>query len=171
MTTITMRWVQPRTGWISSLMLLCAVNLSGCSSMTKKPKLGSGDMTMTQIYDQTTGFNSAPTTTVAPGSHMNVNDPNSAVLPVPQFDDASTMAELRVQVQPTTARPVYYTGYTRNAQNEVDNLFKPLANPAVPVYVYPHLSQVGEDAVPVPGYTTSFFLYQQPYFAMPSESY
>lgn len=68
-------------------------------------------------------------------------------------------------------KPINYTGYTRDAMNEVQQLFKPLANPAIPIYVFPHVALIGDEQLLKPGFTTSFFLYKQNQFALPSEHY
>jgi conjugative transfer region lipoprotein (TIGR03751 family) len=59
------------------------------------------------------------------------------------------------------------SGYTRTAQNEINNLFQPLPNPQLVMYIYPHM--VAEDEAPIPGYTTAFYLFKQDHFAMPGE--
>lgn len=69
------------------------------------------------------------------------------------------------------AKPVNYDGYTRNAANEVNQLFKPLDNPQIPIYVYPHVALIGDEQLLKPGYTTGFFLYKQNQYALPSELY
>lgn len=68
-------------------------------------------------------------------------------------------------------RPVDYEGYTRTASNETDMLFKPLDNPSIPMYVYPHVALIGDEQLLKPGYTTAFFLYKQNQFALASERY
>ena len=68
-------------------------------------------------------------------------------------------------------KPVNYEGYTRNAANEVQNLFKPLDNPQIPIYVFPHVALIGDEQLIKPGYTTAFFLYKQNQFALASETY
>ena len=68
-------------------------------------------------------------------------------------------------------KPVHYEGYTRNASNEIQNLFKPLDNPQVPIYVFPHVALIGDEQLIKPGYTTGFFLYKQNQFALASEQY
>jgi conjugative transfer region lipoprotein (TIGR03751 family) len=69
------------------------------------------------------------------------------------------------------AKPADYEGYTRTAANEVHTLFKPLDNPSVPIFVYPHVALIGDEQLLKPGYTTAFFLYKQNQFALPSERY
>ncbi|QBS12919.1 TIGR03751 family conjugal transfer lipoprotein [Legionella geestiana] len=69
------------------------------------------------------------------------------------------------------AKPVNYAGYTRDASNEIQNLFKPLDNPQIPIYVFPHVALIGDEQLIKPGYTTGFFLYKQNQFALASERY
>lgn len=69
------------------------------------------------------------------------------------------------------AKPVNYAGYTRDASNEIQNLFKPLDNPQIPIYVFPHVALIGDEQLIKPGYTTGFFLYKQNQFALASEQY
>lgn len=57
--------------------------------------------------------------------------------------------------------------YSRTQENEIQQTFPRLPNPDLVMYVFPHLA--GTDAVPVPGYTTVFPLYQRVQYAMPGE--
>ena len=66
---------------------------------------------------------------------------------------------------------VNYEGYTRDASNEVNQLFKPLDNPQIPIYVFPHVALIGDEQLLKPGYSTGFFLYKQNQFALASEIY
>ena len=66
---------------------------------------------------------------------------------------------------------VNYQGETRTAVNETSALFKALDNPAVPIYIYPHVALIGDEQLIKPGYTTEFFLYKQNQFALASERY
>lgn len=68
-------------------------------------------------------------------------------------------------------KPVNYVGYTRDASNEIQQLFKPLDNPQIPIYVFPHVAMIGDEQLLKPGYTTGFFLYKQNQFALASERY
>ncbi len=56
---------------------------------------------------------------------------------------------------------------TRSTQNEINNLFPRLPDPELVMYVYPHF--VGNDQLPVPGYSTAFSMYDKVYYAMPGE--
>lgn len=70
-----------------------------------------------------------------------------------------------------SAKAVNYAGYTRDASNEINHLFKPLENPQIPIYVFPHVALINDEQLLKPGYTTAFFLYKQNQFALPSELY
>ena len=58
-------------------------------------------------------------------------------------------------------------GYTRKAHNEIDTIFPRLPNPTLVVYIYPHLA--GEEGLPVPGYATTFPMYERVEYALPGE--
>jgi conjugative transfer region lipoprotein (TIGR03751 family) len=68
-------------------------------------------------------------------------------------------------------RVVNYQGETRTAANETKALFKALDNPAIPIYIYPHVALIGDEQLVKPGFTTEFFLYKQNQFALASERY
>lgn len=74
-------------------------------------------------------------------------------------------------VKKRQASAVNYEGYTRTAQNEIQTLFKPLENPQIPIYVFPHVALIGDEQLLKPGFTTAFFLYKQNQWALPSERY
>lgn len=58
-------------------------------------------------------------------------------------------------------------GYTREAHNEIDTTFPRLTNPSLVMYVFPHLA--GDEQVPVPGYVTTFPMYERVEYALPGE--
>lgn len=58
-------------------------------------------------------------------------------------------------------------GYTREAATEIDTIFPRLPNPTLAMYVFPHLA--GEERVPVPGYITTFPMYERVEYALPGE--
>ncbi len=58
-------------------------------------------------------------------------------------------------------------GYTREAHNEIDTTFPRLPNPSLAMYVFPHLA--GKEQVPVPGYVTTFPMYERVEYALPGE--
>ena len=57
--------------------------------------------------------------------------------------------------------------YTRDAHTEIEAIFSRLPNPGLVMYVFPHLA--GDEQVPVPGYATTFPMYEQVEYAMPGE--
>ena len=59
------------------------------------------------------------------------------------------------------------TGYARTAHSELETVFPRLPNPTLVTYVFPHLA--GAERVPVPGYATTFPLYERVEYAAPGE--
>ena len=58
-------------------------------------------------------------------------------------------------------------GYARTAHTELETRFPRLPNPTLVMYVFPHLA--GTERVPVPGYATTFPLYERVEYALPGE--
>ena len=58
-------------------------------------------------------------------------------------------------------------GYTREAFNELDVSFPRMPNPSLVMYVFPHLA--GAQRTPVPGYATTFPLYERVEYALVGE--
>ena len=58
-------------------------------------------------------------------------------------------------------------GYSRTAHTELETIFLRLPNPTLVMYVFPHLA--GPERVPVPGYATTFTLYERVEYALPGE--
>jgi len=73
----------------------------------------------------------------------------------------------RVAARPIHDEGVDLAGYTRDAYNELNLHFPRLPNPTLVLYVYPHLA--GSARVPVPGYATTFSLYERVEYALPGE--
>jgi conjugative transfer region lipoprotein (TIGR03751 family) len=59
-----------------------------------------------------------------------------------------------------------WVGYTRDAANEIDRIFPRLPNPELVVFVFPHINGKGR---PIPGYSTTFLLYEKEEYALPGE--
>ena len=57
--------------------------------------------------------------------------------------------------------------YTRDAHNELETTFPRLPNPTLRMYVFPHLAT--DERVPVPGYVTTFPMYERVEYALPGE--
>ncbi len=58
-------------------------------------------------------------------------------------------------------------GYSRTAYTELETIFPRLPNPTLVMYVFPHLA--GAERAPVPGYATTFPLYERVEYALPGE--
>lgn len=127
-------------------ILISALELTGCATAGKDTLPEGGNMTMAQIYQHETGLSM--------DSEQDAGEASS----LPQNPLLSSV-------------PLDYVHYTLPPSNSVDALFKPLPNPEIDMYIYPHLVTENGEAEPVPGYTTAFFLYRQPYFARPNEKY
>lgn len=78
---------------------------------------------------------------------------------------SQTQGELRVPLDMTTLSQ-RESDYTRDSWRETTNLFPRLPNPDVVLYVLPHQS----GALPVPGYSTVFPLYERVHYAAPQSS-
>tara|TARA_R110002167_G_scaffold93474_6_gene250482 strand:- start:153 stop:527 length:375 start_codon:yes stop_codon:yes gene_type:complete len=123
--------------------------LTGCASVGEHTLPKGGDMTMAQIYKQTNG--------------LSVKNKGG---------QAQQYSVKEVRAKLGKMKTSDYKGYTRNATNEINNLFKPMKNPEVSMYVFPQLVETkGGTQYPMPGYSTGFFLFSSNYYAMPSEHY
>ena len=69
--------------------------------------------------------------------------------------------------RPLGDNDVDLAGYSRTAHTELETIFPRLPNPTLVMYVFPHLA--GSERVPVPGYATTFTLYDQVEYALPGE--
>jgi conjugative transfer region lipoprotein (TIGR03751 family) len=69
--------------------------------------------------------------------------------------------------RPLGDNDVDLAGYSRTAHTELETIFPRLPNPTLVMYVFPHLA--GPERVPVPGYATTFTLYERVEYALPGE--
>lgn len=51
------------------------------------------------------------------------------------------------------------------------SVFTALPNPSIDLYVFPHVTQIGDEQLIKPGYTTAFYLYKSNQYALKSERY
>lgn len=134
-----------------SLISLPVFLLSGCVSPGKNTLPQGGDMTMSQIYEKETGLAGQGTA---------------------EDQGAIGISDLRKKICASgisNAKAFKFESVTVRSSNEIKQLFGTLPNPQIPIFIYPHLVYTSDEAEPVPGYTTGFFLYKQNHFAMPSE--
>ena len=132
---------------ISVFVIVCS-SLTGCATAGKNAIPQTGDMTMADIYKQETGL----TPNALNNNHVEA------------YQDLS---DIRTEIKNQKIKPNLVSANLASGKK----LFKPLPNPEIAMYVYPHLVRQNEDFEPVPGYSTAFFLYQKNQFAMPSEVY
>ena len=125
------------------MLLLALLGLGGCATDPEKV-LPHGDATMLDIWNQQTTGSS--------------DTSSRRLLDARQTLRRPVQSPIRVNDQ---------TGYTRTAQTEIYRQFQRLPNPDLVMYVFPHLT--GSEAVPVPGYSTVFPLYQRMHYALPGE--
>lgn len=78
-----------------------------------------------------------------------------------------TALRREVAGRPVGHHDVDLAGYARTAYTELDTIFPRLPNPTLVMYVFPHLA--GVERVPVPGYATTFPLYERVEYALPGE--
>lgn len=123
------------------LFMLVTLLLSGCST-SKDEMLPPGDSTMLDMWQNKAS--SARTTTEARSVlRRGLND-----------TDLATRQSLE-------------ESYTRDAQNEIQQLFPRLPNPDMVIYIYPHMA--GNEPSPVPGYSSVFSFYSRVQYALPGE--
>ena len=129
--------------WIS--LLGVALTLMGCSTMTNREVFPPGRETVQQVYDRHFQRDSAYA-----------------------WDAARRQLTLpRASNSPTDGTAAPYDRFTRDAVRELQTLFPPLANRELAMYVFPHLATDG--LYPVPGYITTFWLYEGHPYALPGE--
>ncbi len=99
------------------------------------------------------------------------NGPSMKAIYDAHFEDmnaASTDgARAAVSSHPPSTDERTLVSYTRNSQTELDTRFPRLPNPTLVMYVFPHLA--GPSRVPVPGYSTTFPMYERDEYALPGE--
>lgn len=130
---------------VSALVILA---LAGCTT-NKEKLLTHGSATMLDVWAETT------------------SSPTGAGSIYRQLLDARATLRRPLSDAEGAANRDRHLSYTRSAENEIDRQFRRLPNPDLVMYVFAHLS--GTEAVPIPGYSTVFALYQRVHYALPGE--
>lgn len=143
---MTSRLVHPTTQWLLPVLLFAA----GCSNHQILPDTGPD---IQEVYQRHLGGQ------------------RGAPARPPTEEELHSQQEVPVQHQPVPYRPtkdgnVDLVGYTRAADNEIEQLFPLLPNPQIVIYVPPHMTAKGR---PVPGYTTVTRMYDKDEYALPGE--
>lgn len=68
--------------------------------------------------------------------------------------------------EPLPKRRLTHANLERPAQQ-----FKALVNPEVPIHVFAHVANIGDEQIIKPDYSTRFFLYKHNQYALASELY
>ncbi|TGC14773.1 TIGR03751 family conjugal transfer lipoprotein [Escherichia sp. E4385] len=123
------------------LLVLAALLLVGCST-SKDEILPPGDGTMLDLWQNKAS--SARTTT-----------------------EARSILRRGLTDAEMANRQTLEDSYTRDAQNEIQQLFPRLPNPDMVIYIYPHMA--GNEPAPVPGYSSVFSFYSRVQYALPGE--
>lgn len=71
--------------------------------------------------------------------------------------------------RPDKVKPVANPSYAK-PKHEASS-FKALPNPSIDLYVFPHVTLIGDEQLIKPGYTTAFYLYKTNQYALASELY
>lgn len=85
--------------------------------------------------------------------------------PLVEASEAATLEGLSALDRPLQHGTADLDGYVRTAQNELDIRFPLLPNPTIVLFIFPHVA----DEAPIPGYATTFKLYQKDHYALPGE--
>jgi conjugative transfer region lipoprotein (TIGR03751 family) len=143
--------------WIS-VMLMCVI-LAGCATGDKESILPQEGPTMKEVYQgHFTGRNTGI-------EHRNGEMGDLQGVTVPGVGTENRRKDNAEDKAENNAMDL--TGYTRNAHNEIQQIFPRLNNKTLILYIFPHLSR-GERH-PVPGYSTAFTFYEKTEYALPGE--
>jgi conjugative transfer region lipoprotein (TIGR03751 family) len=143
------------------IILLVSTALTGCMTPGKNIIPQGGDMTMAEIYKQETGLDS---------SDMEVAQSSQTLETQTSQTDDSINTQARnalIGELPQT----HYDGSVEEGLQSINQLYKPLPNPEIGMYVYPHLIMSDGESFVKPGITTAFFMFKDNAIAMPGEIY
>jgi conjugative transfer region lipoprotein (TIGR03751 family) len=146
--TVAMRLGSTRqiaSGPALALLAVALLALGGCAGTNKKHVLPEDGPTMLEIYER----------------HFDEMHGGSV-------EGARAKLGQPVQGRGIRSGSLDLAGYTRTAQTEIEAIFPELPNPTLVMYVFPHLT--GGERAPVPGYSTSFRMYEGAEYALPGES-
>jgi conjugative transfer region lipoprotein (TIGR03751 family) len=116
----------------------------GCSTLTNREVFPPGRETVQQVYDR----------------HFQLDSAYS-------LDVARRRLARQHLLNASGGTAASDDRFTRDAVRELQTLFPPLANRELAMYVFPHLATDG--LYPVPGYITTFWLYEGHPYALPGE--
>ncbi len=148
------------------LILISGLYLAGCAT-TKEDLLPQEGPSMLDIYeghlDRVGQGEIAPRTAQRAACRTKGDDGDES----PESQSTPGCMEHEKSTQLANRQYGELVDYTREANHEIDVLFPKLPNPTLVMFVFPHLA--GQEQMPVPGYATSFSMYEKTEFALPGE--
>lgn len=87
------------------------------------------------------------------------------------IDENEAQALRQVKRNRPQGYKTHYAGSLAEAFKTVSQEFKPLANPAIPIYITPKVVLIGDEQIIKPGFVTQFYLFKKNQFALNSEVY
>jgi conjugative transfer region lipoprotein (TIGR03751 family) len=109
---------------------------------------------------------SSVSTSSIPSSGLTVEQIYSQV----NQDNSSSLNQMKRRVK-GASRAISFQNYSNEMNTNQSKTFKALKNPMIPIYIYPHIAQIGDEQIAKPGYTTEFFLFKRNQFALSNERY
>lgn len=131
--------------------------LPSCASNDVESMLPQDGPTMKEVYDHHFTGQAIP---------KHSNDGKDSDQTLKENETNASINDVSIERRPLPA-DYNLSGYTREADNEINQLFPRLSNPTLIIYIYPHLS--GSERHPVPGYSSAFTLYEKVEYALPGE--
>ncbi len=158
-----MHWIKTARLFV---IVVVAVLLGACASQEPViPEEGPG---MKAIYRQAMGSSQK--------KPVFLSDAQALCKQLPVKEDLATCTEkaqaiLKKQRSAISAnpaqKPLDYVPYTRDATNEVAQIFPRMPNPDLVIYIYPHLAT--RTRAPIPGYTSVIPLFDRVEYRLPGE--
>ena len=137
--------------------------LTGCATGSKDSILPQEGPTMKEVYEghfTGQGVEHKKDKTMEEGNTLQIDERKTR--------DNNGLITRRRHDENNTHNSNDLSSYTRNANNEIQQIFPRLRNKTLIMYIFPHLSQ--RERHPVPGYSTAFTLYKQTEYALPGET-
>jgi len=153
-----------------AILISTVLALMGCATGSKDSILPQDGPTMKEVYEgHFTGQNLHQDH--AENTEKEEVEDDISETEINKVESGQTLSKkqrLQRNQQDDQTGPVDLSTYTRQASNEIRQIFPRLRNKTLLMYVFPHLSK-GE-RYPIPGYSTAFTLYQQTEYALPGET-
>ena len=137
--------------------------MAGCATGSKDSILPQEGPTMKEVYD---GHFSGQG--VEHRKDESVEKDNTSQADEGRLEDNNGLITRRRYDENDNQNSNDLSSYTRNAHNEIQQIFPRLKNKTLIMYIFPHLSQ--RERHPVPGYSTAFTMYKQNEYALPGKT-